>query len=439
MQEDRVRVYLVYALAAIIVIATTVLGALGRLSSDQMLSILRDVLLSLGWWHAQAPRGAAPAAPTPAPAVPLWLALLLLPTVACHAEWSLFEPPGAPRAGAAQAALGAPSSATQINFDTSAVPLSCPASKGCLAVNAVSGRLYFHGTDAVNIEIGQLAPGAAVPAAQLAGQVPAANLTTALGAPPAIGGTTAAAGTFTTVTATSQFTGPGTGLTALPAAQLTGLVAQARGGLGADVSSSIQNCVLAGPTSGAGPITCRFLVAGDLPATSGGITMATLIFDAVAFGDGLASAGIATWQAYDGDYTYGAVFQALSPIVVSGVKARSAAASGTLTVAVWVGVTAVTTGSTTISGVGNYSVSVNPYTITAGTIFTVSAYEGTKLPHYDYRNIAGGAVLNSVVGTLVAPSARIVYAGVYGSGGAKPVTPGSDALAYGAGPIFSTP
>ena len=102
-QEDRLKVFLVYGLAAALVVATTALGALGRLSAEQVLSLFRDVLLSLGWWHAQAPRSSLPGGPpsgtvVPAPAVPLWLVVLLPLLFACHGgELTVYGPEG-PRA-----------------------------------------------------------------------------------------------------------------------------------------------------------------------------------------------------------------------------------------------------------------------------------------------------------------------------------------------------
>lgn len=63
-----------------------------------------------------------------------------------------------------------------------------------------------------------------LPAAELVGNVPVGTLSVALSTPPAIGGTTPAAITGTTITATSQFSGSGAGLTGLPGAQITGNV-----------------------------------------------------------------------------------------------------------------------------------------------------------------------------------------------------------------------
>lgn len=426
-------------------------------------------LLAL-WKHSGRPRKDDAQPPRSAPAggglfpasqVPLWLVALLPLGLACHGgELTVYGqqgPRAAPRQEAArQAAQGVPTSATQINFDTSPVPLTCPSGKGCAAVNLATGRLYYHGTDGVNIEIGALAPGAAVPASQLTGQVPAANLTTALGAPPAIGGTTAAAGTFTTVTAQGQFTGPGTGLTGVPASQLMGLVAQTRGGLGADVSSSPAHCLVAGPTSGSGPVTCRAALAADLPQTiaAGSCTSCSLSWNGagqlLTATSGAGGGGGAYFDPvvlytvgadYLGIYTTGGRFVVVKAggVVVTGIRFHRFDTPATITVKLWRGGSALASGSVAVSSLpGTFDVLfATPVSLSAGDVFYCTMYDGDGAP----QRYSRGTALSWEPGAwtdFFAPHAdgvMISHPGQYASGDAQPTT-GSGSERFPVRPIL---
>jgi len=73
----------------------------------------------------------------------------------------------------------------------------------------------------------------------------------------------------------SVFTGSGAGLTALPAASLTGQVAVANGGTG--VATASANTFFAGPTSGAAAAPgFRNITAADLPSTAPAVSGLTL-------------------------------------------------------------------------------------------------------------------------------------------------------------------
>lgn len=76
----------------------------------------------------------------------------------------------------------------------------------------------------------------------------------------------------------------------LSAAKITsGALAQARGGLGSDVSNSAQNCVVAGPAAGgSGALSCRPLTTAEIPSLSATYALASRTLTA---GTGLTGGG----------------------------------------------------------------------------------------------------------------------------------------------------
>lgn len=90
-------------------------------------------------------------------------------------------------------------------------------------------------------------------------------------APGSLGSGTPSTVRGTTVTATTQFTGSGAGLTNVPAAQISGTVPKANGGFGQDVSTGLANGFYAKVVAGA--LTFAAILAGDLPT---GIDVAKL-------------------------------------------------------------------------------------------------------------------------------------------------------------------
>lgn len=113
-------------------------------------------------------------------------------------------------------------------------------------------------------------------------------------------------------------------------------------------------------------------------ASSGSSGLPGLFFDVVNWGE------VVGWSSIAGNYVWGATYQALSTVTITGVKARTQETSGTLTLSLWFAGNRVRTGTATITAAGVYSITFDtPITFTTAQGFTVSAYtpNGT-IPYY---------------------------------------------------------
>lgn len=199
-------------------------------------------------------------------------------------------------------------------------------------------------------------------------------------------------GTVTDVTATAPLASSG-GTT--PDISLTGIVAQANGGTGADLSSSAINLVWASPASGAaGAMALRKVVSSDITAVvaAGSCTSCSLTYNAqgqvIAAASGSAAVTVADlfvspislgtgvgWSLIAGGYSWGTSWTALKNTTIVNVRAYTAETSGTLYLKLWVGGVAVASGTVPITAAGVYTLATPfSYAVTAGTTFTVSAF-----------------------------------------------------------------
>lgn len=236
----------------------------------------------------------------------------------------------------------------------------------------------------------------------------------------------------------------------------TGQVAQAQGGTGADLSSSAANRVWASPNGSSGAMAARSLVAADLPATAvtpgtytnatltvdqqgrltaassggggGGITLYDLLYDVVTIGTAMG------WLDFVADYTYGGYYQVARSVKVTGARAYTSTTSGTLTAKLWVGGSAVASGTASITAAGIYTITFgSPYTLTAGQFFRISAREGTKMP---YVENPGGVLASPGV---VSGSVTLIAANVYAAGDNEPVNTSGGTYYFGVSPTLAAP
>lgn len=198
-------------------------------------------------------------------------------------------------------------------------------------------------------------------------------------------------GTVTDVTATSPLASTG-GTT--PDISLTGIVGQANGGTGADLSTSAINLVWGTPATGAaGAMALRKVVSNDITAvvTAGTCTSCSLSYNAqgqvTAAASGSAAVTVADlfispislgtgvgWSLIAGGYSWGTSWTALKNTTIVNVRAYTAETSGTLYLKLWVGGVAVASGTVPITAAGVYTLATPfSYAVTAGTTFTVSA------------------------------------------------------------------
>lgn len=264
----------------------------------------------------------------------------------------------------------------------------------------------------------------------------------------------------------------------------SGQLPLARGGTAADLSTAAQNQCFCGPASGgAGNALLRSLEAADVPnhtankVTSGsfggvvavhsaasdpsgtngqifynsttnkfrcyengawadcigsggggGITLYDLLYDVVTIGTAVG------WLDFVADYTYGGYYQTARGVKVTGARAYTSTTSGTLTAKLWVGGSAVASGTASITAAGVYTITFGtPYTLTAGQFFRISAREGTKMPYIENP----GGVLNSP--QIVSGAVALLAANVYAAGDNEPVNTSGGTYYFGVSPTLAAP
>lgn len=135
--SDREKSFCAYGLSALAILAAAMLCALRVLEAKDTILVISWALGAVGLFHATAPGQRV----TPPTSTWLLLPLLFLGLPACHVDGpvSLVNA----QASGARTAAGAPSAVTQLNFDQSQVPLTCPDRRGCLGVNSTTGLLHY--------------------------------------------------------------------------------------------------------------------------------------------------------------------------------------------------------------------------------------------------------------------------------------------------------
>ena len=136
------------------------------------------------------------------------------------------------------------------------------------------------------------------------------------------------------------------------------------------------------------------------------------------------------WSGIPGDYVWGTGWQAMKAVDLSGVRARTQAAAGTLVLSVWVGGARARTASVTIASAGVYTATFSPpLSVAAGQFFTVSAYTaGGTIPYID-------ATAAEYAVTVAGPKLRLVDGRLYATGNVEPVTTSGPYL-FGTSPVI---
>lgn len=195
----------------------------------------------------------------------------------------------------------------------------------------------------------------------------------------------------TTITATTQFTGSGAGLTNVPAAQISGTVPKANGGFGQDVSTGLTNGYYAKVVAGA--LTFAAILAGDLPT---GIDVAKLAAGTVSntvFGY-LANVTSDIQTQLNGLQPLDADLTAIAALSTTGILARVTTNTWTLrTLTAGTGIT-VTNGDA-VAGNPTVALTSNSLTIAAGTGLSVAGCSPVGL---------GGTCTPSIANTAVSAS-----------------------------------
>ena len=256
-------------------------------------------------------------------------------------------------------------------------------------------------------------------------------------------------GTVTDVTATSPLASSG-GTT--PDISLSGIVGQAHGGTGADLSTSAINLVWATPPTGAaGPLTLRKVVSSDITAViaPGACTSCSLTYNAqgqviaAASGSGGGSAFFDTIVQYPtgidplGNYSVGGRFIATKDISITGIRFRRYTSAGTITVKVWSGGVELASASVVAASPPDIYTATfgTPVALTGGTVFYCTQYDGgTRYA----RSTAASWEPASWTGAFFTPSADGVLLsdpGQYGAGDAQPTT-GSSVERFPVEPIL---
>lgn len=254
----------------------------------------------------------------------------------------------------------------------------------------------------------------------------------------------------TDVTATSPLASSGG---ATPDISLSGIVGQANGGTGADLTASAINQVWATPPTGAaGPMVLRKVVSADITAvvTAGTCTSCSLTYNAqgqitvAASGSGGGgSAFFDTTVQYPtgidplGNYSVGGRFIATKDISITGIRFRRYTSPGTITVKVWSGGVELASASVVAASPPDlYTATfVTPVALTGGTVFYCTQYDGgTRYA----RSTAASWEPASWTGAFFTPSADGVLLsdpGQYAAGDAQPTT-GSSVERFPVEPIL---
>ena len=249
---------------------------------------------------------------------------------------------------------------------------------------------------------------------------------------------------------------------ATPTISLSGTVPKANGGTGEDNSTGgTANTVWARPDGSTGAASYRALVAADIPNLSAAkITSGTLggvIAVASASSDPSGSNGQIYYNSADnkfrvyqngawtdmvgsgggsfkfspttvyptgvgdapGDYTTGSLYVAVAPLTITGVQLRRYETGATLVVKVWSGNVALASKTTSPTGAGLHSVTLDtPVAIAVNTAFYITVYNNATYA----RSSALFYEVNPPLPLPFGEKALILHPGTYKGGDGQPDT-----------------